>query len=206
MSAHRAPSHSRSRLGAVAKWSAVPVGLVLSAALVWQASYSAFSATTSNPTNNWTTGTVVLADDDSNTAMFNVPAMAPSSTGEKCIVVTSSGSLASTVKLYGTGKTATNSLDTYLNLVVEQGTTGTFAGGCTGFTVDAGAANTFTGTLATFATAYTNFSNGFGTFAPTGSGSQTKVYRITYTLSASTPSSAQGSTASMGLTWESQNS
>jgi len=199
-------SESRSRLAAVAKWSAVPVGLIVSAALVWQASYAAFSATTSTPTNNWSTGTVALSDDDSNSAMFTASALAPGSTASKCIVVTSSGTLASTVQLYGTGKTATNSLDTYLDLVVVQGTGGSFAGGCTGFTPDAGAANTFTGTLAAFATAYTNFSTGFGTFAPTGASTQTKVYKITYTLNASTPSSAQGSTAAIGLTWESQNS
>jgi len=199
-------SMSQPRLAAFAKWSAVPAGLLVSAALVWQASYAAFSATTSSPTNNWSTGTVVLADDDSNTAMFTATALKPGSTASKCIAVTSSGSLASTVKLYGTGKTATNSLDTHLDLVVEQGTGGTFAGGCTGFTVDAGAANTFTGTLAAFATAYTNFSNGFGTFAPTGASSQTKVYKVTYTLNASAPNSVQGSTASMGLTWEAQNS
>jgi len=196
-------SAASSRFVTFAKWSAVPVGLVVSAALVWQASYSAFSATTTNPTNNWSTGSVVLSDDDTNQAMFNASALAPGSTASKCIVVTYSGSLTSSVKLYGTGKTATNSLDTYLDLVVEQGTGGTFAN-CTGFVVTAGAANTFTGTLASFATAYSNFGNGFGTYAPTGA--STKVYKITYTVNAAIPNSAQGSTASMGLTWEAQNS
>ena len=191
------------RLRAAAKWSAVPVGLVIGAALVWQASFSAFSATTTNPTNNWATGTVVLADDDSNTAMFTATGLTPGSTGSKCIVVTSSGTLAATVKLYGTGKTATNSLDTYVDLTVQQGTGGSFAS-CTGFVQDAGAANLFTGTLAAFATAYTNFGNGFGTFAP-AAGTVTKVYKIVYTINAATPNSAQSSNASMGLTWESQN-
>jgi hypothetical protein len=176
--------------------------VIVSAALVWQASYSAFSATTTNPTNNWATGTVVLTDDDSSTAMFNATVLKPGSTGVKCINVTYSGTLAANVKLYGTGKTATNSLDTYLNLTVEQGTGGNFAS-CAGFVVDAGAPNTYTGTLAGFATAYTNFGTGFGTFSPAGAAA--KVYRITYTVNAATPDTSQGSTASMGLTWESQN-
>ncbi len=191
------------RLRSFAKWSAVPVALVVSAAMVWNASYSAFTATTTNPTNNWSTGTVTLADDDSNTAMFTATLLKPGSTGSKCIVVTSTGSLAATVKLYGSGHSATNSLDTYTDLVVEQGTGGSFAS-CTGFAVDAGAANTFTGTLAAFATTYTNFGNGFGTFAPPG-GSASKTYKITYTINAATPGSSQGSTESQGLTWESQN-
>jgi hypothetical protein len=196
---------ARSRCRAVARWSAVPIGLIVAAALVWQTSYSAFSTSTVNPSSNWGTGTVALADDDSNSAMFTVAGLAPGSTGAKCIAVTSSGTLAATVKLYGTGKSATNSLDLYVNLVVQQGTGGTFAGGCGSFVVDAGGTNTFTGTLATFAATYTNFANGFGTYAPAG-GTSTKAYKITYTLDAATPNSAQASTVSMGLTWESQNS
>ena len=194
-----------SRLRVAATWSAVPIGLLISSALVWQASFSAFSATTSNPANNWAAGTVVLADDDGNQAMFNVTGMAPGATGSKCIAVTSSGTLASAVELYGTGATATNSLDTYVNLVVQQGTGGGFAAGCAGFAADAGAPNSFTGTLAAFASSYTSFATGFGTWAP-AAGTQVKVYKITYTLDAATPSSAQGSTASIGLTWEAQNS
>src|SRR4051794_9534286 len=95
---------------------AVPLAVMVSGGLVWQSSYSAFSATTASPTNNWTAGSVALADDDSNSAMFNAGNLKPGSTGSKCIVVTSSGSLASTVKLYGTSHTTTKSLSDYLNL------------------------------------------------------------------------------------------
>src|SRR4051794_4529260 len=70
---------------------AVPAAVLASGALVWQSSYSAFSATTSNPTNNWTAGTVALADDDSNTALFTATNLKPGSTGTKCIAVTSTG-------------------------------------------------------------------------------------------------------------------
>ena len=71
------------------------MAVLASGGLVWQSSYSAFSATTSNPTNNWSAGTVALSDDDSNTAMFTASNLKPGATGTKCIAVTSTGSRAS---------------------------------------------------------------------------------------------------------------
>jgi hypothetical protein len=186
----RRPRIRHTRLFAVAT---VAAGLVGSAALVWQASYSAFSSTASNPTNNWSAGTVALADDDSNTAMFTAANLKPGSTGTKCIAVTSTGSLASTVKLYGTNPATTNGLSASLNLTITQGTGGGF-GSCTGFTP------------AGFGSSATNFATGLGTWAPTGSGSETRVFQLSYTLDPATPNSAQGGTASIGFTWEAQNS
>src|SRR5690242_1399166 len=121
----RIPARPGRRWARLIGVSSVVAGVGASAAVVWHASYSAFSATTSNATNNWTSGTVVLADDDSNTAMFNATNMKPTSTGTKCIAVTSSGNLASTVKLYGTLPGGTNSLSNYINLTITQGTGGT---------------------------------------------------------------------------------
>jgi hypothetical protein len=176
-------------------------------AVVWHASYSAFSATTSNPTSNWAAGTVALSDDDSNTAMFTLASagnLKPGSTGTKCIAVTSTGSLASAVKLYGTSYSTTNGLGTNLSITVDEGTGGSFAGGCGGFT--ASGAPIYTGTLANFGTTKTSYATGVGTWAPTGTASETKVYRISYTLSASAPDTVQGGTAAVGFTWETQNS
>jgi hypothetical protein len=181
---------------------AIPAAVLASGGMVWASSYSAFSATTVNPTNNWSSGTVALADDDSNTAMFTATNLKPGATGTKCIAVTSTGSLASTVKLYGTTYSTTNALATSLNLKVEEGTGATTAS-CTNFT---GASTLYDGALSTFGTTKTGFASGVGSWAPTGTGSETKSYRITYTLSSSTPDSAQGGTAALGFTWESQNS
>ncbi len=181
---------------------AVPVALVAGGGLVWQSSYSAFSATTASPTNNWTAGTVALSDDDSNTAMFTAPNLKPGATGTKCIAVTSTGSLASTVKLYGTSYATTNGLADNINLKVEEGTGATTAS-CAGFT---GGSTLYDSSLAGFGTTKTSFATGVGTWAPTGSGSETKAYKITYTVNANTPNSAQGGTAALGFTWESQNS
>ena len=181
---------------------AVPVALLASGGLVWQASYSAFSATTASPTNNWSAGTVALSDDDSNTAMFTASNLKPGATGTKCIAVTSTGSLASTVKLYGTSYATTNALAANINLKVEEGT-GATSSSCAGFT---GGTTLYDGAMSTFGTTKTSFANGVSSWAPTGSANETKSYKITYLLSSSTPDSAQGGTAALGFTWESQNS
>jgi hypothetical protein len=180
-------------------------GLAASAAVVWHASYSAFSATTSNPTSHWAAGDVVLADDDSSTAMFSVGNLEPSGTGSTCIAVTSTGSLPSTVKLYGTNASTTNGLSSYINLTVTQGTGGGF-GTCSGFTALGTGSSVYSGTLAAFASSATDFASGLGTWAPTGSGAETRVFQFSYTVDPSTPNSTQGGTAAVGFTWEAQNS
>ena len=197
------------RIRSISKWAVVPVSLVISGGLVWQSSYSAFSSTTVNPTSDFTAGSVVLGDDDSDTAMFTATLLKPTDTATKCITVTSTGTLASTVKLYSTGyTTSTDTLTpfaafgTHIDLVIDEGTGGSFSS-CTGF---GSSTNLFTGTLASFASTKTNFSNGVSSWAPAGSGSPSKTYRIQYTLNASTPNGAQSGTSGVGFTWEAQNS
>jgi hypothetical protein len=196
------------RIRSIAKWAVVPVALMASGLLVWQSSYSAFSATAVNPSSNWTAGTVVLTDDDSNAALFTASALKPGDTGSKCIVVTSSGNLASTVKLYGAGYTTSSdtltpfaAFGTHLNMIIDEGTGGSNSS-CTGFS---STANDFTGTLAAFASGKTSFANGVSTWAP-AAGTVTKTFKFTYTLDAATPNGAQAGTSAIGFTWEAQNS
>jgi len=193
------------RAARLAAWIAIPAALVASGVVVSTASYSAFSATTVNPTSNWTAGTVALSDDDNNTALFTATGLKPGSTGTNCITVTSTGSLASTVKLYGTNPATTNTLASNINLTIEQGTGGGF-GSCTGFTPATTSGTLYSGMVAAFGSASTNFATGVGTWAPTGSASESKVYRVTYTVPTAAPNTIQGGTASLGLTWEAQNS
>jgi hypothetical protein len=196
------PSARSARLaGAVAALA----GVAGCAAVVWHASYAAFSATTANPTNTWAAGTVALSDDDSNTAMFTAANLKPAATGTKCIAVTSTGTLPSAVKLYGTAPTSTNGLAGYLNLTVTQGTGGG-SGSCTGFTPLGSGASVYTGTLAAFGSTATSYATGLGSWTPTGTGSETRVFQFTYTLDPATPNTAQGGTAAIGFTWEAQNS
>ncbi|SDS59957.1 hypothetical protein SAMN04488543_2032 [Friedmanniella luteola] len=193
------------RAAKVATLLAVPAAVAVSGLVVSQASYSAYSATTVNPTSNWATGTVVLADDDANTAAFTVANLKPGSTGTQCVVVTSKGSLASAVRLYATTPTSTKDVAANLDLKVTQGTGGSF-GSCTGYTPLASGADVYTGTLDNLGKTATGYTSGLGSWTPTGKATESRTYQITYTVRADAPDSTQGGTAAAGLTWEAQNS
>lgn len=183
-----------SRATRIAKWSTIPAALILSGVLVSQASHSAFSATTDNPGNNWSSGTVALRDDDQGVAMFEVTNLKPGDTGTKCITVTSDGTLPSDVKLYTTGAAQTNGLDAHLNLTITRGAT------C----ADAGE-QVYSGSVQGLTSAATDFSNGIGTWGTAGTPGESNAYTFTYTLDAATPNSAQGGKASLNFVWEAQN-
>lgn len=191
------------RAARLTAWIGIPVALVASGVVVSTASYSAFSAETVNPTSNWSAGSVALSDDDNGSALFTATGLKPGSEGSKCIAVTSTGSLASTVKLYGTNPVTTKDLASNISIIIEQGTGGG-SGSCSGFT--AAATPAYTGTLAGFGSAATGFSTGVGSWAPTGTASDTKVYKVSYAVPSTAPSTVMGGTASIGLTWEAQNS
>jgi hypothetical protein len=199
----RRPGFRAARAGFLA---APLVGLAVAVALVWQSSYAAFSDTTENGVNNWRAGSVTISDNDSDVAMFNLTddgALKPGSTRTRCITVTKEGTLASTVKLYGSGKTAANELSAGLNLVIRQGTGTSTNGACTSFTADGTNPTVYTGTLDAFTA--TNWSGGYGVWAP-AAGSQPRVYEFTYTLDANVSNDAQGDTAAVTFVWEAQNS
>ena len=188
---------------------AVPAALAASGLVVAQSSYSAYSATTVNPTSNWATGTVALGDDDSNTAAFTATNLKPGSTGTRCIVVSSTGTLPASVKLYGTTPTTTNALASNINLTVTQGTGGSF-GSCTGFTALTTGSSVYTGTLADFGANATSYATGQGSWSTagvaTGAAAETRTYQLAYTVKSDAPNSTQAGTAAIGFTWEAQNS
>lgn len=193
--------HTRfSRSTRIATFIAIPAAVVAAGVLIGGASYSAFTATATTPTSNWNAGTVALTSDSQNTALFAATGLKPGSTGTKDITVTSSGSLASTVKLYGTDAATTDGLSNYIDLTITEGngTGDSFAALSTG-------SNIYTGTLADFGAGHTSFSNGITAWAPTGTATEDRTFRITYTLESTTPDSAQGGTANLGFTWEAQN-
>ncbi|OJF09353.1 hypothetical protein [Couchioplanes caeruleus] len=169
-------------------------GIAISSGVMWQASSAAFTANTGNSANTWNAGTVELSDDDNGSAMFSPTNLRPGSTGEKCINVSYTGSLAATVKLYGTA--VSGDLAPHIDLVIEEGSGGGY-GTCTGFTPSGTA---YTGTLENFGATKNNFANGVGTFAPASA--DNKTYHITYTLNASTPDIKQGTSAAATFTWE----
>ena len=170
---------------------------LITSSLVMQRTRAAFLATSGNAGDAWAAGTVVIGDDDSGSALFSTTGLLPGSTGQKCLVVSYTGSLTAPVKLYATS--ISGSLAPYVDLTIEEGTGGTFSGGCTGFS----GASVYSGTVTGFGTASSSYGTGVGSFAPTGSG-QSKVYRITYTINTTAPDGVQGASASATLTWESR--
>jgi hypothetical protein len=200
---------------------AVIVGLLGSGVLTLAGSYAAFSSTTSNPTSNWSAGTVTLTDDDGGSAMFTTSApgtgqtsaagMKPGQSVVNCIKVTYSGSLPSTVKLYGSSITETSPGGTgmlsYLHVKVEEGTGGAF--GCSGFTGATTIWDTAThpgvasDLLGVFPTTYAaGVSSGLASWTT----SSTRTYRFTITLDNATPDTSQGATAAAVFNWQAQNS
>lgn len=173
----------------------LPVGLLISALWIWQGSQAAYTATTSNPGNGFSAGTVDLADDDNGSAMFSVAGLQPGDTGRRCIRISYSGSLRARVKVFvAPGALTGSGLSAYLDLTIEEGSGAGF-GSCAGFTPTATVQND---TLAAFANASTSAATGVGTFTPTGTG-QSQDYRFTYTLR--NDDAAQGRTSQVAFTW-----
>ncbi|HEX6359615.1 hypothetical protein [Actinophytocola sp.] len=106
----------------------VVAGLLLSSGVVWQASDAAFSDTTSNTGNGVSATTLNLAD-DSTGPLFSVANATPGATGINCIQISSTSPVATSVKLYtAIGAVPANDVSTYITIVLERGTGGTYGG------------------------------------------------------------------------------
>lgn len=113
---------------------------------------AAFVATTANTANQIESGTVQIADNDDGSTTMSFSNANPGATDSSCIKVTSDGSLASSVRLYGT--TTGSGLDPYLNLKVTRGSftpTEPAFDSCTNFAADG---TIYDGTLQAFADSY----------------------------------------------------
>ena len=178
---------------------AAGVAIVVTGTGVMGASYSAFSGTTANAANSWNTGSVVL-NNDASSAMFTGSNQQMSANGTQCIKVTSTGSLATTVKLYSTSFSNTNALGSHIALTINVGTGGSSAS-CSGFSGSA----IYTGTLAGFNTSYPGtYASGLATgWTPTGTATDSRVFQFVWSYDATTP---QSSTATDTFTWEAQGS
>ena len=193
------------RIAAIVSLVAVPVALAVSGLVVAQASWSAYSATTADPTSNWATGTVALADDDANAAAFSATNLKPGSSGARCIVVTSNGTLPSAVRMYGRNGTGTTMLGASMNLTVTQGTGGSF-GSCDGFVPLSSGAEVYNGSFMDFGLNHTGYASGVGSWNPAGARAESRTYKISYSISAAATNDTQGGTAAGELVFEAQNS
>jgi hypothetical protein len=187
-------------------------GLLAAGLLVWQGSYAAFTATTTNTGDAWNTGSLVLANNggvgtvySGNTAaLFGETGIKPGSTGAKCITVESTGSLAGSLRLWHGPFTGTNAanLSAALNVTVDAiavGATTSITSACasyTGGTAGALYAGALSAMPASFAAA---------TGTALAGGTERVAYRIGWTLpSAVTDNTLQSSNVTTTLTWEVQ--
>jgi phage terminase large subunit-like protein len=125
-------------------------------------------------------------------------------TTNKCVTVTSTSTVTSLVKVYATGVTATNGLNSAVNMTVEEGpaTASSSSGTCGGTWT--GSTQIFSGTVDSFGQTKTNYATGVGSWAPATSGNPTKVYRFGVTMP-TTATTGAGLSTSMTLTFEADN-
>jgi hypothetical protein len=186
--------------------SGLTLGLACTA--VAAAAWSSFASTTANPSNSFSAGTVAVADNDAGASLLSLSSASPGAGSTGCIRVTYTGSLASSVRLYGS---TTGPLAQYLNLTITRGTQAAPSfPSCSGFNPDptnyigAGAGVVYSGTLASFTGANHDFASGL---ADPGSWAQgdAHTYKLSVTLPSGAPAAAQGLSSTAALTWEAQN-
>ncbi len=166
--------------------------------------FAAFTATTANGGNRIEAGSVAISDTDAGSGvLYNALDQAPGSgPAAKCIRVSYTGSIPSSVKLYRSAVTNGSSF----RLTVERGsgiTTPAADMNCTGFTASSTA---FDATLDTFPTTYAGGVDGKAAGAA-WTVNQTVDYRFTiYTVDDSTPNAhtSKLDTGTHSFTWEAQ--
>jgi hypothetical protein len=196
--------------------SVAPVaGLLAAGLLVWQGSYAAFNATTSNTADAWSTGSLALTNNGGLTgysgttaALFTETGLKVGDTGQKCITVQSGGSIAGSLKLFRGAVTGTNSalLAPALKVTVEAAGVAVatnVAANCTGFPTTS--ITTLHNAVALSALPI-DYATASGVAVATGT--QRVAYRITWSLpttgSTGGDNALQSSTAQADLTWEIQ--
>jgi len=174
---------------------AIAAAMLMLSVLTATRSRAAFSDTTDNLSNTFASGSVVLTDDDTGSAMFTATEMTPGVPVVECITLTYSGSLVpADIRMYGTSSGA---LAPYLDTTIEVGTGGSF-GDCTGFT---SSSTIYSDTLSNFSTTHTNWTSGLATFtAAVNPTSRT----LRFTVDVQNDPSAQGQSATADFTFEAQ--
>ncbi len=179
----------------IVRLTAVAASLLMLTVLIVTNSRAAFSDTTDNTTNTFTSGSVVITDDDTGSALFTASAMTPGTPVVDCITVTYSGTLTpADIRMYGT---SSGTLAGYLNTTIEVGTGGSF-GNCTGFTPSS---TIYSGTLTNFSTTHTNWATGLATFTAAANPTSRT---LRFTVDVQNNPAAQGQSATADFTWEAQ--
>jgi hypothetical protein len=196
---------SKSRRLAVAL--ATPVAILAGAAMIWQASYAAFSGATRSSGNSWSTGAVALTDDDAGAARFQANNLVPGATDTKCIKVTATATVPGVVKGYALHLVPSpQGLEDHILVSVREGSGGGF-NSCTGFTSESSLITDMPlSTLATFS----DYAHGMGGWNVTA-GTQSRTYEVTWKfdttgLNQSGLDALQGAQTGIDIQWELQSS
>lgn len=190
-------------------------GLLAAGLLVWQGSYAAFSATTQDNTNTWSSATLNLTNDGgvagayaaTTTASFGGANIKPGSTGTTCITVKSVGTAAGNMAMYLSSLVNAGGLGAQIKLTVDAAPTASeVVANCTGFP-GAGVTNVATNVPLAGAGSFP-ITYATGTPVAVATGTILTAYRVVWTF-VSTGTNAgdnalQTKTVTAGFTWELQ--
>jgi len=185
------------------------VGLLAAGLLVWQGSYAAFNATTTDTGSTWASGTLKLQNDGDGSGTFAASksvnwgkaAIKPGDSDTVCINVQNTGTSSGTLNFYRSGSLTDSSasfpLSSQINLTVDAAAVAAPLSGCTGF--PSSSTSVATGvSLASFPTAWSN------TDAITVPAGQYAVYRVTWSFNSAAGNDYQGASTATAFTWEEQ--
>jgi len=188
------------------------VGLLAAGLLVWQGSYAAFSATTQDNSNVWSSATLSLVNNGgtaayaaTTTATFGGANLKPGATGTTCLTVKSIGTSAGTLAMYESSLVdSAPSVGAQIKLTVTQGVAGAdVLANCAGFPA------VFTTVVANqpLSTFPATFATAVGTTA-IASGTVLEAYKVVWTFVSTgsnvTDNTLQNKTVTAGFTWEVQ--
>lgn len=197
---------SSSRVRKIALFSTAPLAVLVAGAMVWQGSQAAFTSSTRNSGNEWSTGSVVLTDDDLGSAMFQADNIVPGQTGEKCIVITSQSNVPGEVRAYNQNMIASRGLEDRIYFDLELGTGGT-SNDCSTFvpTVNEVPARP----LSTIEAANHDYASGGAPWTTTGTPGESQTYRATWRfdttgMTQTQINDLQGARVTVDIVWELQ--
>jgi hypothetical protein len=195
-----------SRIRKIAAFGAAPLAILIAGTMVWQGSQAAFTASTRNSGSAWSTGNVVLTDDDLGAAAFTVENIVPGQTGQKCIVVTSGSDVPGEVRAYTQNLISAKGLEDRVFFDLEQGTGGSF-NNCAGFTPTANDIAELP--ISTLASVNRDFATGGAPWTTEGTPGETQSYRGTWRfdttgMSQDQINALQGARVGIDLVWELQ--
>ena len=171
---------------------AVATAMLMVTVLIVTHSEAAFSDTTVSTANSFSTGSVVLTDDDTGSALFTAASVSPGVPVVSCIVVSYEGTLVpADVRLYGT---SSGVLAPYLDTTIEVGTGGSFAS-CAGFV---SSSTIYNNTLDNLPTVW---GTGLAVFTAT-TNPETRTLR--FSVDVQDVPAAQGQSATADFTFEAQ--